>query len=67
MESRLKASKKMGRGNQNGIWKKSRVMLDILINDIDKMEIPPRKSWITEAMIKKMEERRKAKTTNIRV
>ena len=30
------------------------------------MEIAPRKPWITEAMIKKMEERRIAKTTNIK-
>ena len=29
------------------------------------MEITPRKLWITEAMIKKMEKRRKAKTTNV--
>ena len=40
-------------------------LLDILNNDIGKMEIAPRNPWITEAMIKKMEERRIAKTTNI--
>ena len=37
-------------------------LLDIQNNDIDKMEIAPRKPRITEAMIKKMEERRIAKT-----
>ena len=37
-------------------------LLDILNNDIGKMEI----AWIIEAIIKKMEERRKAKTTNIK-
>ena len=41
-------------------------MLDIPNNEIGKMEIAPRKPWITEAMIKKMEERRIAKTTNIK-
>ena len=30
------------------------------------MEITPRKTWITETMIKKMEERRKVKTTNVK-
>ena len=40
--------------------------MDILNNDIVKTEIAPRKPWITEAMIKKMEERRIAKTTNIK-
>ena len=30
------------------------------------MEIAPRKAWITEAMMKKMEERRIAKITNIK-
>ena len=40
--------------------------LDILNNDIGKIEIAPRKPWITEAMIKNMEERRIAKTTNIK-
>ena len=29
------------------------------------MEIAPRKPWISEAMNKKMEERRKGKTTNV--
>jgi hypothetical protein len=38
-------------------------LLDILNNDTGKMEIAPRKPWITEAMIEKMEERRIAKTT----
>jgi hypothetical protein len=38
--------------------------LDIL-NNIGKMEIAPRKPWITEAMSRKMEERI-AKTTNIK-
>ena len=38
----------------------------ILTNDIGEMEIAPREPWITEAMIKKMEERRIAKTTNIK-
>ena len=41
-------------------------LLDNLNNDIGKMEIAPRKPWITVAMIKKMEERRIAKTTNIK-
>ena len=41
-------------------------LLDILNNDIGKMEIAPRKPWITEAIIKKMEERRIAKSTNIK-
>jgi len=41
-------------------------LLDILNNDINKMEIAPRKAWITEAMMKKMEERRIAKITNIK-
>ena len=40
-------------------------LLDILNSDIGNIEIAPRKPWITEAIIKKMEERRKAKTTNI--
>jgi hypothetical protein len=30
------------------------------------MEIAPRKPWITEAITKKMEKRRIAKTTNIK-
>ena len=41
-------------------------LLDIQNNDIDKMEIAPRKRWITEAMIMEMEGRRIAKTTNIK-
>ena len=41
-------------------------LLDILNNDIGKMETAPRKLLITEAMIKKMEERRIAKTTSIK-
>ena len=40
-------------------------LLDLLNNDTDKTEIAPRKPWITEAMVKKMEERRIAKTTFI--
>ena len=40
--------------------------MDIPNHDIGKMEIIPRKPWITEAMIKKMDERRIAKTTNIK-
>jgi hypothetical protein len=48
-------------------WEKVKeTPLDNLNNDIGKMEIAPRKQWITEVMIKKMEERRIAKTTNIR-
>ena len=41
-------------------------LLDILNNDISEMQIAPRKPWITKAMIKKMVERRIAKTTNIK-
>jgi hypothetical protein len=41
-------------------------LLDILNDDIGKMEIAPRKPPITEAMIKKTEERRIAKSTNIK-
>ena len=41
-------------------------LLDILNNDTGKMEIPPRKPLISEATIKKMEERIIAKTTNIK-
>jgi hypothetical protein len=33
-------------------------LLDILNNDIGKMEITQRKPWKTEAIVKKMEERR---------
>ena len=40
--------------------------MDILNNGIGKMEIAPRNPRITEAMIKKMEERRIAKTTNVK-
>ena len=40
---------------------KDQIDLDILNNDIDKTETTPRKSWITPAMINKMEERRKEK------
>ena len=36
--------------------------MDILNNDIDKMEIAPRKPWITQAVIKTMKERRELKT-----
>jgi hypothetical protein len=36
-------------------------LLDILNNDIGKMEVALRKSWITQAMINKMEKRRKTK------
>ena len=41
-------------------------MLDSLNNDTGKMESAPRKPWITEAMIKILEERRTAKTTNFK-
>ena len=41
-------------------------LLDILNNDTGKMKIAPRKPWITEAMVKKLEENRIAKTTNIK-
>ena len=41
-------------------------MLDVLNNDIGKMVIGPTKSWITEIMIKELEERRKVKITNIK-
>ena len=54
-------------GNVEDNWGKVKeTLLDILNNDIGKMEIAPRKPWITEEMIKKMEERRIAKTTNIK-
>ena len=53
-------------GNVEDNWGKVKeTLFDILNNDIGKMEIAPRKPWITEAMIKKMEERI-AKTTNIK-
>jgi hypothetical protein len=46
-------------GSVEDNWGKMKeTLLDILNNDIGKMEIAPRKPWITEAMIKKMEERR---------
>ena len=41
--------------------------MDILSNDICKMEITPRKQWITKVMFKKMEETRKTNTTNIKL
>jgi hypothetical protein len=54
-------------GSVQDKWGKVKeTLLDILNNDIDKMKTAPRKPWITEAMIKKMEERRIAKTTNIK-
>ena len=46
-------------GSIGDTWRKVKEnQLDILNSDIGKMEIAPRKAWITEAMIKKMEERR---------
>jgi hypothetical protein len=39
-------------------------LLKILNNDIGKMEIAPRKPWITKAMLNKMEKKRIAKITN---
>jgi hypothetical protein len=54
-------------GSVDDNWGKVKeTLLDILNNDIGKMEIAPRKPWITEALIKKMKERRIAKTTNIK-
>ena len=48
------------KGNVENNWGKVKeTLLDILNNDIGKMELAPRKPWITEAMIKKMEERRR--------
>ena len=41
-------------------------LLDILNNDIGKMERSPRKLCITEAMIQKMDRKRKAKTTKFK-
>jgi hypothetical protein len=41
-------------------------LLDILNNDIGKMEIVQRKPWITQAMIYKMKERRKTKITDFK-
>ena len=53
-------------GSVEDNWGKVKeTLLDILTNDIGKTEIAPRKPQITETMIKKMEERRIAKTTNI--
>ena len=41
-------------GSVEDNWGKVKeTLLDILNNDIGKMEIAPRKPWITEAMIKK--------------
>ena len=54
-------------GSVEDNWGKVKeTLLDILKNDIRKMETAPRKPWITEAMTKKMEERRIAKTKNIK-
>ena len=54
-------------GSVEDNWGKVKeTLLDILNNDIGRMEIAPRKPWITEAMIKKMEERRIAKTTVVK-
>ena len=36
-------------------------LLDVLNNDTGKMEIIPRKQWLIQDMINKMEERRKSK------
>ena len=48
---------------EDNCGKVKETLLDILNNDVGKTEIVPRKPWITEAMIKKMEERTIAKTT----
>ena len=54
-------------GSVEDNWGKVKeTLLDILNNDIGKTEIAPRKPWITDAMIKKIEKRRIAKTTNIK-
>ena len=54
-------------GSVEDNWEKVKeTLLDILNNDVGKTEIAQRKPWITEAMIKKMEERRIAKSTNIK-
>jgi hypothetical protein len=54
-------------GSVENNWRKVKAtLLDILNNDIGKTKIAPRKPWITEATIKKMEEKRIAKTTNIK-
>ena len=51
-------------GSVEDNWGKVKdTLLDILNNDIGKMEIAPRKPWITEAMINKVEERRKLQTS----
>ena len=39
--------------------------LDILSNDIGKIEMAPRKPWKTETLIEKMEEKRTAKTITV--
>ena len=44
---------------------RSKKLLDMLNNDIDKMEIAPKNPCIIEATIKKMEQRRKIKITNV--
>ena len=50
-------------GNIENNWGKVKeTRLDTLNNDIGKMEIAPRKPWITEAMIKKMEKKKKSKS-----
>ena len=47
-------------GSVEDSWRKvKQTLLDILNNDIGKMEIAARKPYITEAMVKKIEERRK--------
>ena len=52
-------------GSIEDIWEKMKeTLLDILNNDIGKMEMAPRKLWITHTMINKMEERRKVKNTD---
>jgi hypothetical protein len=49
-------------GNLEDNWENvKKTLLDILNNDIGKMEIAPRKPWITEAMIKKMEKKKNSK------
>ena len=54
-------------GSEEDNWGKLKeTLLDILKNYIGKMELAPRKPWITETMMKKMEERRIAKPTNIK-
>ena len=54
------------RQREDNWGKVKETLLDILNNDIGKTEIVLRKPWITEAMVKKMEERRIAKTINIK-